>query len=232
MPPIHDALPPLLQAKLHPLEPPETVLVPLSFALTWIAFNKSMSCDELARELIADEHTDFISNINVKIIDALEQMIDMALAEKIKIFGYYCKNDTTNPPNMTTDGGKGPPKIEPQALRQFKQYDIIHDGLRRGNGWAGRYTAEGFEHALHHNSVDAFHSVEVHRGDLLNNFKAEPLPPFTHNELVKWCKDWQDAGKGGEDKAWPVFQVHPRRGGVSREHGFRPAFREARRQKA
>lgn len=52
---------------------------------------------------------------------------------------------------------------------------------------------------------------------------------ITHEEAVRWCRDWMDSGKGnGMDKALPALKKLPGAGGCARDTFFRPAWNEAK----
>lgn len=58
------------------------------------------------------------------------------------------------------------------------------------------------------------------------------FPPLraTFEQCVDWCLDWLAHAKPrekGQDRAWPDFRKVPAHAHLSREHCFRPAFREA-----
>lgn len=59
--------------------------------------------------------------------------------------------------------------------------------------------------------------------------KSPEHPRPSHADVVAWCRNWIESGKGnGEDKAWPHFQADPRHKGLTRDDWFRPAWREAK----
>jgi hypothetical protein len=205
----------------EPVVPPAWQWISLSHALTWVAFKNSMDCHSLLNLLaMAGDHEAKASQ--ELLADAVCRLADLARAGKIEVTGKY-----SEAPNIYEEAMERR-VIPTRDFGDFRKLDLLHDGLRRGNGHAMRFGGEGFERAIMVGARNAYHSIEVFREALLTEFPPPPVVRLTHQEVVDWCKNWIAAGNGnGGDKAWPDFENHPRRMGLARE-SFRSAWNEAK----
>jgi hypothetical protein len=191
---------------------------PLSTVLSWIAFGDWTD---------ADTHWDGYAQAKEQLEDALARFTDRASDGLILVRGKLAVGSDVDQVALDTDD------IPAARFHDFRQYDLTCCGLRYGEGLFGfPEQVENSFNYVHMSSGrrDFYRDVLVRREDVDREFPASAVgPKTTHQDVVKWCKEWLANGRGGQTKAWPVFSKVPQFKGCSRDDWFRPAWDEAKR---
>jgi hypothetical protein len=194
--------------------------VPLGTALAWIAFGDW-----------TDGDTPWSNYTQAKrqLEDALERFLGKASEGVISVRGRLAESLDADPIDLDTSD------VPATRFHDLRQYDLTCVGLRRGEGLLG-FPEEGeTSYDYVHRPIgrhEFYRDVLVSRDDLVREFPASAVgPKATHQDVVRWCREWQASDQGGQNKAWPVFSKDPRFKGLSRDDCFRPAWGEAKRSK-
>jgi hypothetical protein len=141
--------------------PSQLSFVPLSEALSWIAFGVAMDSVRLGFAL---DGWGIDKNEAQKMVsDAVNRLTDCGTGGSILLRGKYVGD------YLTDDRGIPTEVIDPTRLADFAQFDSLHDGLRFGNGLAWLNNDNSIERVLSHRQ-DAFRCVTVQRSDLMTQF--------------------------------------------------------------
>lgn len=203
-------------------EPPNWPTVSLSEALSWIAFKNSKNCNALNSALVTSPVED-LPDARSELAEAVAKLANLGQSGIIELTGKYIEHFDASAGMISRA------VIPANDLRHFRQFDLINDGLRRGNGFAYRSTTEGYEWRVEANSRDFYDQVEVDRAALTGQFPPPSLELMTDQEVLQWCRDWISSGKGnGMDKAWLAFKILPRALGLSRDEVFRRLWKKAK----
>jgi hypothetical protein len=217
-------------------QPSDASFVTLSEALSWIAFGVAL--DHMALDREANVLQSLFGSINSQqqaLEEATFKLISKASGGHITVRGKFVEAHPEDAEQVDTK------EIEPVRFEDFAQFDILHDGLRRGGGltWYDDHSMSDRHHDC--DGTKLFASVKVNRAELLELFPLADEEPFgrgiqasntsmpSHDYIVQWCRDWIAEGKGnGMDKAWPAFNNDSRHMCVTRDDVFRPAWSEAK----
>lgn len=211
-----------LIATIQAREPSRHPRVSLSEAISWIAFGIALDADRLERALhLGGLAGGDLQQAQRDMEQAVENLLRAGSDQRVAFFGRYLESRQSN--------GSVSASIDYLSLDDYRQFDVDRDRLHYGSGLATWYSAPHVGTLRHGDHAGLFSGVTVDREQLLEHFPAKVPPRPTHEQVVAWCRNWIDTGKGnGEDKAWPVFTADTRHKGLSRENCFRPAWREAK----
>lgn len=200
---------------------PTTPFVPLSGALSWIAFGDWSN---------SDIHWQDYPAAKQRFENALISFLNAAITGAIKVRGKLVPDHTSDPKISNTID------IPSECFHDFRQFDQNFCGLRVGRGLFGYATQDGasFDHA--HYSLgrkEFYRDVVVCRDALISHFPASLVGVNVPQEhVVSWCEEWIANGRGRNgNKAWKEFSQLPEFKGCSRDDVFRPAWDQAKRIK-
>jgi len=161
-------------------EPTSLSFVPLSEALSFMAFGMGLDKDRLRRalewKLLSDGDSD-------RAIDALAEaaasLCDKASADPplIRARGKYVSSYTGSDDGPVVD-------MPPIAFANYGRFDSMHDGLAAGKGTSYRPTPLSyvFDRTRH----DGYREVQVHRAELMQHFPAIDEAPKT--AAIAWVR--------------------------------------------
>ncbi len=207
--------------------PSDHPFVPLSEAISWIAFGYALDTNRLAQAVDSfafGSPVETQRTLEIAVSDLTRTASEIG---KIAIIGKYVSDHLLSASAVLTE------RIDPIKFHDFARFDVVEDTLRYGTGLTWIRSDNCSELSVS-KRPDAFIDVKVNRVDLLNHFppnsrKRRKAVIPTHEDVVDWCRDWIAGGKGsGMDKAWNVFKLNPAHRGLSRDEAFRPAWRDAK----
>lgn len=225
-------LPAPYDAKSRPVSlttrpPSDHPFVPLSEAISWIAFGYALDTNRLTQAVDSfalGSPAETQRSLEIAVSDLTRTASESG---KIAIIGKYVPDHLLSTSTALTE------RIDPIKFHDFARFDVIEDTLRYGTGltWIRSHNSSELSVSKR---PDAYIEVKVSRVDLLNHFPAisrqgrkATIP--SHEDVVDWCRNWIAGGKGsGMDKAWNVFKLNPAHRGLSRDEAFRPAWRDAK----
>lgn len=149
--------------------PPPASYVSLSEALSWIAFRFSMNSEQLSRKALAPGNLS--DDPEQELAEAMASLATKASGGRIELRGKYFAHHSVKDSEVLTA------VIEPVRLDDFAQFDILHDGLRFGEGLMWQKGNNSLYWVLNDRG-DCYSAVRVNRADLLRHFPAE-------NELTR-----------------------------------------------
>ena len=192
--------------------------VPLTATLKWIAFGDWTD---------GDTPWSNYARAKQQLEEALVRFLDKASEGVMSVRGRFAPSLDADPMSLETSD------VPAARFHDYRQYDLTCAGLRRGEGLLGFPEEVGTSYVCLHRPLDQhefYRDVLVSREDVVREFPASAAgPKTTHQDVVKWCKEWLASGRGGQNKAWPVFSKVPQFKGCSRDDWFRPAWDEAKR---
>lgn len=151
-------------AQLEARQPSQRTYVPLSEAVTWIAFGLALDSDRMTRTLSWGTLCDGnLAETVRRMSDAAEKLLDAGADAKIAFKGRLVAHRDEN--------GALTSKIDADALNDFRQFDIYgKDHLRYGRG--PRFTPDRARVVSYAHSARAelFTNVTVSRAELLSLF--------------------------------------------------------------
>lgn len=164
--------------------------VSLTEAVSWMAFGMAMRGDALVKHVMPQLGTNqYVAQVE-DLKAAVDALASAAHSGKIALEGIYLPGQS---------GGKPIGRnavIEPERLRDYRQFDINVDGLRFGQGLAWMPDAKGRWVYTSNARADHFVSVIVKRSDLMRQFgpvAGRPvgtlktgLPDLPQADLHKW----------------------------------------------
>lgn len=200
---------------------PEFKFIPLSAALSWIAFGEWTD---------TTSYWDDYSRAKQQLEDALTKFLEKAVADVVSVRGKLMSDADANPAASDTD------EIPAVRFHDFRQFDQTCCGLRVGVGlWGFADENENSFDYVHQplGRQDFYRDVRVCRDDLIEVF---PSPvggrKVSYEDVVQWCRNWIEGGRGTDgNKAWKEFSILPEFAGFSREDVFRPAWKKAKTKK-
>lgn len=154
---IEQEMPALIKAHL----PSDRPWIELSEALTWIAFDFSVSKGRLYHAIDAGELGLSSQVVEVELSEALIRLADLAAGGNIGLRGKWTDDDTFE--------GKLTEAIPQQHFHDFRRYDILRDGLGFGNGYNPHEPL-----AFLDTSRGQYFDVTVNRAEFLNAFPFQP----------------------------------------------------------
>lgn len=102
------------------------IRVTLSEALSWLAFGELYNKDKLKSELVSSAFGHAQDDALNKLTLSLEKLATAARYCQLTLEGRYVPDENSGSALITT--------IAPMTLEDFRAFDIITDGLRRGKG--------------------------------------------------------------------------------------------------
>lgn len=71
--------------------------------------------------------------------------------------------------------------------------------------------------------------IFLEKADVLRAIATLDTRSVPYEAVIEWCRQWMGSGQGnGMDRAWIAFHADPAHRDLSRDHVFRPAWREAK----
>ena len=178
------------------MQPPEYIT--LSQALSWLALGERKDQKELRTALTIGSALLPTNEVERRCVLALEALATAGHAGKIELQGKH--NSTGNRSSTATTV-----QIPPIALADYRAFDIITDGLRKGTGllWLGSDMSRYMEQS----KGAHFSDVTVKVTDLQKHLKPlfqAPLPPRVASaQLQKWYGSLAPAVRAQPiDKLW------------------------------
>jgi len=172
--------------------PPNTPNVSLACAISWLALGISLDADELHSALSIDAFGPDLAAIDQKMKNATERLVTAGTGG-LPFWGKYVPNGGNESASMTE-------RIDAVRLEDFRQFDVLHDGLRYGTGLLLDLTQ--------HNMV-AFNRVFPSPGHRFTDVKVEraglmaAFPPSSQMPSPAPAPDWPAADAGSQIAAQP-----------------------------
>lgn len=139
----------------------------LSEAVAWLAIGRPTSASELINSIQFAPEAEAIS-IRSELIKAFERYVEAANAGFVSSYGRYHARP------LVDDRDAATLPIPASAYHDFRRFDMLNDGLRRGRGLYPRYSPAGMDTA---DDVDrggpAYSAVRLSRGELVDHFGLE-----------------------------------------------------------
>ncbi|MBT2185556.1 hypothetical protein [Sphingobium nicotianae] len=175
-------LPPQIPTQLEPDEfaissrkPSVSEHVPLSEAVSWIAFGVALNADRLDqalrwRRLCGGD----LDTAQHRLQDAAATLLEAGSSGRVSFFGRHI--------DAYEDKGKRTEKIDVLALVDYRQVLITgHDHLRYGEGLCRWYKSPNDSHLRGSDRRDLFSNVTVARSELMTQFPGGESPGDTEN---------------------------------------------------
>lgn len=167
-------------------DPPDTQFVTLSEAISWIAFQHSMTATQLAAALgmgewdlcfdtLDNAESDAVQPVHSlrrglvgpegdsALAQAVERLTDVASGGEIEIRGRFFRSVLEDDRQILIK------VISQEALSNYRQFDVFADALYRGNGLAWGADRRDFPAT----TDDHFRDVIVRRSQLLQHFPPQ-----------------------------------------------------------
>lgn len=195
---------------------PAGPFVTLTQALSWIAFGGWSH---------SDHYWQSYNESKQRLEQGLEEFCDAACTGEIVIHAKLVPHHDAAPSTFNT-------VVVPQErFHDFRQYDQVCSSLRFGSGLFGfgSEDAEGLTYTQQPIvRAEFYRDVVVSKDQLIGKW-PNPVAGKTapYERVLEWCRQWKAKGKGADmNKAWKAFKINPEFKGCSRDHVFRPAWRE------
>ena len=188
-------------------EPSQRNRVPLSEAVSWIAFGLALDADRLSDAAIrwASLAGGDLQETQHRIAQAVEALVSAGADGKIALYARQA-GDRRSDPGLTE-------KIEPHRLDDYRQYLIGADKLHGGQGLKRWYSAPDHYNSKPSDRSDLFSNVTVCRADLMEHFPAavkttEAVPvAITIGELSLPGEDFDPKADVSVSPWWSFLQV-------------------------
>lgn len=164
---IEQEMPVLIKTRL----PSDRPWIELSEALTWIAFDISISKDRLGHATDAGELGQSSEVVETELSNALIRLADLAAGGNIGLRGKWTDGD--NFEDTLTEA------IPQQRFHDFRRYDILRDGLGFGNGFSPSDPL-----AFLDTSRGQYFSVTVNRAELLKAFPSQSNAALESSDVM------------------------------------------------
>lgn len=219
---------------LHPAASSGDAFVSLMDAVTRIGLGRALSSEALQASIAAD------ASLVAQLDDALARVLTAADQGRLPARGRHLAIFRDDNENAVADTGQ----IPPARFKDFTQWDLEIDGLRRRPKdspsvlWPGHPAEFAREFTGWDGVIDkapsplseGYRDVQVHAGNLLQEFPnasgRHMRPSF--EEGIEWCLGALARGVNGMNAGWKEFKDDPRFAELSRDGFFRQAWTAAK----
>ncbi|MET3287036.1 UNVERIFIED_ORG: hypothetical protein ABIC34_003857 [Sphingomonas sp. 1057] len=173
--------------------PSDAPFIPLSEALTWIAFGVALDHDRLGRAL--DYQSLVAADGFQKLSVATAQLCAVGTDGAIEFRGKHQRS------YKQTEAAIAVSVIDPIHLHSYASFNLTHDGLDFGSGISG-YTPDDHRLSLSDYPRDCYWRVTVNRAALLAYFQPDPISA-TAPDISDNAKPTRRRPGPAPDPDWP-----------------------------